>query len=171
MRKHNCYLGLGSNLNNPSKQIHRAIYHLSRLPLTKVVKSAPWYVSKAWGVTDQGDFVNTAVQIKTALTPMALLKHIKIIEYRLMQRQPNIKWHARNIDIDILLYGKSTFRRQQLSIPHPLIDQRCFVVAPLLHLSPELPAKLKQQLQKHRNEHCCLNNIKPLSPQKPHKTG
>lgn len=165
MHKQNCYLGLGSNLENPSKQLRHAICHLSALPQTEFIRSAPWYVTKAWGVTNQGDFVNTAVHIKTALTPMALLKHIKTIEYRLMHRQPNKKWHARNIDIDILLFGKLQYHRQQLTIPHPLLDQRCFVIAPLMHLSPVMPAQLKQQLQIHQKNHNCMDSMKTVSPQ------
>ncbi len=159
MRLHNCYLGLGSNLNNPAKQLNKAIEHLSALPNTTIISSATWYVSKAWGVTDQNDFINTAIHIKTPLSPLALLKAIKIIEYRLMQRPANPKWHARNIDIDILLYEKRQYHRPQLIIPHPLIAQRCFVAAPLLQLAPEMPSNLKKQLQQHLNSHRCTDSL------------
>jgi len=98
-------------------------------------------------VIEQNDFVNTVIEINTSLTPLALLKAIKIIEYRLMQRQINKKWHARKIDIDILLYAQQKIHRKQLIIPHPFIAERPFVWKPLLQLKPFLPASLKQKLQ------------------------
>lgn len=141
-----CFLGLGSNLNTPKKQLNLAIKHMRRLPQTRYIQSAHWYQSKAWGITNQNDFINTVIEIKTALTPLALLKAIKIIEYRLMQRLANKKWHARKIDIDILLYGRQRVCRKELIIPHPLIVERPFVREPLLQLKPNLPVSLKQQL-------------------------
>lgn len=141
-----CYLGLGSNLNQPIKQLHVAIEHIKRLPKTQFIQSATWYQSKAWGVTEQADFINTVVEVQTSLSPLALLKGIKIIEYRLMLRQVNAKWHARTIDIDILLYGQDQLNRKELTIPHPLIAERAFVSLPLLELEPILPVTLKRQL-------------------------
>ena len=130
-----CFLGLGSNLNNPSKQLKVAIKHINNLTNTRIIKLAPWYQSKAWGVTEQHDFVNTVIEIQTKLTPLALLKAIKNIEYRLMHRQSNKKWHARVIDIDILLFGNQKINRKQLTIPHPWIADRPFVWIPLFKLT------------------------------------
>ncbi|WP_223787504.1 2-amino-4-hydroxy-6-hydroxymethyldihydropteridine diphosphokinase [Marinicella meishanensis] len=140
------YLGLGSNLNNPVKQLNRAIKWLQRLPQSKVLRSAQWYQSPAWGVTAQNDFINTALHLKSQLTPSALLQHIKVIEYRLMQRQPNARWHARNIDIDLLLVGRQRHHSKHLCVPHPLIAERCFVTTPLLELKPQLPVKLQRDM-------------------------
>jgi 2-amino-4-hydroxy-6-hydroxymethyldihydropteridine diphosphokinase len=156
----NCFLGLGSNLNTPKKQLNIAIKHIGKLPQTRYIQSANWYLSKAWGVTDQNDFINTVIEIQTSLTPLALLKAIKIIEYRLMQRQVNKKWHARKIDIDILLYGRQRICRRELTIPHPLIAERIFVSEPLLQMKPYLPVSLKQQLKKNAKS---LGNNSELS--------
>ena len=150
INSHSCFLGLGSNLNKPIKQLNTAIKHLANLPDTQYVQSASWFRSKAWGVTEQNDFVNTVVEICTSLTPLALLKAIKVIEYRLMQRQVNKKWHARKIDIDILLYGRQRFSRKRLTVPHPMIAERSFVTVPLLQLKPYLPISLRQQLRFQR---------------------
>ncbi len=160
---HNVYLGLGSNRDTPTKQIHQAIGHINRLADTTVIKSAPWFESKAWGVTNQANFINTVILIKTQLTPLALLKAIKTIEYRLMQRTHNKKWHERNIDIDILVYAQRSLNRPNLIIPHPFIQQRCFVVEPLMQLKPRLPHHLKSSILKHQNQHKCHEELTPMS--------
>ncbi|MCB1582712.1 MAG: 2-amino-4-hydroxy-6-hydroxymethyldihydropteridine diphosphokinase [Marinicella sp.] len=156
------YLGLGSNLNQPLKQISSSLQHLNNLPNTQITALANFYQSKPWGVEDQPDFINTAIKIETALKPLALLKAIKIIEYRLMRRQINQRWFSRVIDIDILLWNQITFNRENLKIPHPWIADRCFVIQPLAELAPTLPAALQQLITKHQKKHPCLSTLKPL---------
>lgn len=158
------YLGLGSNLNQPRQQIRQAIRHLNQLPATQYIDSAPLYESKPWGVTDQPNFVNTVCKISTKLTPMALLKAIKIIEYRLMQRPDNPKWHARTIDIDILLFGSSHIQRSALTIPHPLILERAFVMVPLMHFHPRLPKRLTRLIQQQIKRHHKQDELTQLRP-------
>jgi 2-amino-4-hydroxy-6-hydroxymethyldihydropteridine diphosphokinase len=154
------HLGLGSNLNNPLRQLHRAINHLNRLPDSAVIQCSQFYHSAPWGVTDQPDFINAAVTLQSRLTPMMLLKHIKIIEYRLMGRQPNARWHSRVIDIDLLLHEDHSMKRSVLHIPHPLITERCFVIRPLCELRPKMPAYLRQQLMNHPKG-CCAE-LRPI---------
>jgi len=139
--KQQVYLGLGSNLKNPSRQLATATKHISHLPNTVILNMAPWYKTAPWGVTDQPDFLNTVVVIRTALKPLQLLRHIKIIEYRLMARETKLKWHSRTIDIDILYYPKTPFKRHSLTLPHTHLTERCFVLRPLLDINPkQLPA-------------------------------
>lgn len=157
-----CYLGLGSNLNKPIQQIKQAIFHIAQLPKTTLINSAPWYQSKAWGVIEQNDFINTVIQINTLLPPLALLKAVKIIEYRLMQRQVNLKWHARIIDIDLLIYGHKQLNRPELTLPHPHLKDRCFVIEPLMSLQPKLNAQLKKDIVYHQQEHKCRDSLKPV---------
>lgn len=157
-----CFLGLGSNLDDPIKQLLIAIKHISCLPQTDYIQSATWYQSKPWGVSEQNDFINTVVEIQTSLTPLNLLKAIKVVEYRLMQRQINKKWHARKIDIDILLYGKLRMHREQLIIPHPLIAERAFVHFPLLELKPFLPFSLKKKLEFNEKQSAEAFDLIPL---------
>ena len=149
------YLGLGSNQDTPQRQLTMASRHLKRLPGTHVIKTAPRYLTKAWGVTDQADFLNTVILISTRLKPLALLKKIKHIEYRLMGRTVNKRWHSRCIDIDILYYAQKPFNRPQLQLPHPFMPQRCFVLRPLLDLNPvHLPLAVKKALTLRKT--CCL---------------
>jgi 2-amino-4-hydroxy-6-hydroxymethyldihydropteridine diphosphokinase len=154
-----CILGLGSNQNTPTKQLKSATLHINKLPRTQVSQVTGFYQSKPWGVTNQPDFTNSAIKILTQLTPLRLLKEIKKIEYRLMQRQVTATWHSRNIDIDILLYQKSTYHRSQLIIPHPLIEHRCFAILPLLELKPNLPTQLQQKLNQHMKSHDCKEQL------------
>ena len=140
------HLGLGSNLNNPLRQLHTAINHLNHLPGSAVIQCSHFYRSEPWGVTEQPDFINAAVTLQSNLTPLLLLKHIKIIEYRLMGRQHTSRWHSRVIDIDVLLHEDHSMNRSELQIPHPLITERGFVIRPLLELKPKLPASLRTQL-------------------------
>ncbi len=143
-----CFLGLGSNSNDPINQLRTSIKHLNHLPRTQVVGVSNFYRSKAWGVTDQDDFINAVVKINTKLKPKLLLKEVKKIEYHLMQRQVSKRWHSRVIDIDLLICGTTTMNRADLILPHPWISERCFVIQPLLELNPKLPLNLLQQITK-----------------------
>lgn len=151
--EHTCYLALGSNLNEPLQQIRICLQRLNCLPHTYITGLANLYQSKPWGIEDQPDFINTVVKINTSIKPLALLKAVKIIEYRLMQRQVNQRWHSRVIDIDLLLWDTQVMNRDNLTLPHPFIAARCFVLRPLLELSPDLPIKLKQQIN-HQIKPC-----------------
>jgi 2-amino-4-hydroxy-6-hydroxymethyldihydropteridine diphosphokinase len=102
------------------------------------------YLTKAWGLTDQNDFVNTVVAVNTTLKSSELLQVFQDIEKR-MGRVKSEKWGPRIIDIDILLYANHVVDQPQLSIPHPYILDRSFVLVPLLELDKEilLPSKGK----------------------------
>lgn len=155
-----CYLGLGSNQGNKIQNLNQAIQHLSHLPHTHFIASASLYVSKAWGVTEQDDFLNTVVKIRTKLKPLALLKAIKKIEYQHMNRPLNQRWHQRNIDIDILLYGQTRMNRCDLTIPHQYLTERCFVIKPLLELKPKLPSTLSQKISLFLAHNDCETELK-----------
>jgi len=148
------YLGLGSNQDHPQKQLTKAIHHISRLPGTDIITFSPRYRTRAWGVTDQADFINTVLVINTSEKPLGLLNKIKKIEYRLMGRQKNLRWHQRCIDIDILYYVNKPYHRRQLQLPHPLIPERCFVLRPLMDTKPiKLPISIKRVITRHKT--CC----------------
>ena len=99
-----CYLGLGSNLNTPARQLRNAINALRALPCTQVIKVAPFYVNDALGRKTQPRFCNTVVEINTTLTPQLLLKKCQFIESQ-QGRVRKVKWGARTLDIDILYFG------------------------------------------------------------------
>lgn len=130
------YLALGSNLQTPRRQLHRAIRQLGKLPKTHVIKVADFYNSKAWGRKIQPDFCNTIVAIHTSLAPAALLSECQKIE-RSQGRIRKVKWGARTLDIDIILYGLRTIHTSRLAIPHPRLLYRDFVLTPLLEIAPD----------------------------------
>lgn len=132
-----CYLALGSNLKSPQRQLRRAIDAIRRLPSTEITHIARFYPSKAWGRKVQPSFYNTAVAIRTSLTPEMLLTKCQQIETR-QGRCRRIKWGARTLDIDILLYGTRQIKKPKLTIPHPYLLERDFVLIPLLEIAPDL---------------------------------
>lgn len=139
---------------DPLLQNKKAIEHLKTNDKIELEKIAGFYQSKPWGVKNQADFINTVIKVKTQLSPNELLQVIKHIEYNLMGRIKNDKWQSRIIDIDILLYGLNDFKSDKLTIPHPYLSQRCFVIVPLMELKPSLPDTIRQQIK----EFCKKNN-------------
>lgn len=129
------FLLLGSNLGNRQENLERA-----RILLTKnvgeIVTESSVYLTKAWGKTDQPDFLNQVVRIKTLLPAEALLQSILRIESDLGRVRLE-KWGSRIIDIDILFYNDVVIASAELVIPHPALHQRRFTLAPMAEISPE----------------------------------
>lgn len=157
----NVYLGLGSNLNNPKKQLKNALLYLSQLPRTQFCEKSVLYRSPPWGFTHQPDFINAAVHITTQLTPPDLLFHLKKIEYQQMKRKTTPRWHQRIIDIDILFYANSSYRTPELTIPHPHIYQRCFVLIPLLDINPKLEKNTLKKITESVKSLGCEKKLLP----------
>ncbi|MGQ3891055.1 2-amino-4-hydroxy-6-hydroxymethyldihydropteridine diphosphokinase [Legionella sp. CNM-4043-24] len=137
-----CYLALGSNLKHPQRQLRRAMQHISAMPGTILLRTSSLYFNKAWGRKAQPDFYNAAVAIQTRLTPRQLLAHCQAIEQE-QGRYRKVRWGARTLDIDILLYGQQRIGTHNLIIPHPGLMQRDFVLTPLLEIASHecLPAR------------------------------
>ena len=131
------YLGLGSNQGDSKSIIVKAIKLISHTNGIRLQKIAPYYKSQAWGKTDQPDFINTVIKIKTNLLPQQLLKALLLIEKKLGRIREE-KWGPRLIDIDILTLGNKVVNKQHLTIPHPHITERNFVLLPLLDLDNEI---------------------------------
>lgn len=131
-----CYLGLGSNLRSPQRQLRRALTALRSLPSTQVIKVASFYRSRAWGRKAQPDYYNTVVALQTSLTPEQLLTFCQKIE-RQQGRIRKIRWGSRTLDIDILLFGTRKINSTKITAPHPRLHLRDFVFIPLLELSPK----------------------------------
>ena len=125
------FLGLGSNLDQPIRQIHRAIESLGAF--VSSIERATLYRSKPMGPQDQPDFVNTVIKGQTSLSPEDLLGFVKRIE-KCQKRVETVLWGPRTIDIDILYFGNLNFTSSSLKIPHPEILERSFVTIPLLDL-------------------------------------
>jgi len=141
-----CYLGIGSNLHHPRQQVRQALQQLSQLPSTTLLRCSPWYASKAMGLdkqinVEQPDYINAVAEISTHLQPHALLRALQQIELA-QGRTREVRWGARTLDLDILLYGDRRIHSPDLDIPHPRILERNFVLAPLADLCPSLPLSL-----------------------------
>jgi 2-amino-4-hydroxy-6-hydroxymethyldihydropteridine diphosphokinase len=133
------FVGLGSNLAHPRRQLARALQRLARLPATKLVAVSPSYVSAPVGAPDpQPDYVNAVALLNTALAPRALLARLHAIERRQQRRRSAgmPRNAARTLDLDLLLYGGRRLRTHALTLPHPRMHERAFVLRPLTDVSP-----------------------------------
>ncbi|GAB4432977.1 MAG: 2-amino-4-hydroxy-6-hydroxymethyldihydropteridine diphosphokinase [bacterium] len=131
------YIGVGSNLNEPTKNIERARELLLSNSGINFIKSSSLYETSPWGVEDQPNFVNAVWQIETELTPTALFLILKNIESS-MGRKRCIRYGPRIIDLDILFYDNLIYQDLNLTIPHPKLQERSFVLFPLCEVSPDL---------------------------------
>jgi len=129
-----CYLGVGSNLGDRRKNIKLAVKRINALKNTSVLKESRIIeTAPAGGPSDQPDFLNAALKIKTSIPPIKLLKELKKIEKDL-GRVKQARFGPRVIDLDILLYGDKIVRGNRLTIPHPRLFLRNFVTGPLLEV-------------------------------------
>lgn len=132
-----CYLGLGSNLGDRAGAVRESVDLLSAAGDIVLRRMSSLYVTEPWGNENQPDFVNAVAEIDTTLGPEDLLARAKSIEDR-MGREKRERWGPREIDVDLLLYGDEVVYTRDLRIPHPGIEERAFVLVPLLELSPDL---------------------------------
>lgn len=130
-----CYLSLGSNLRSPKRQLNRAQKALRNLPRSTIVKQSRIYATTPWGVKAQPTYSNQVILIKTTLPAQRLLYLCQKIEHQ-QQRIRKRRWAARTLDIDLLLYGNKVINTHSLTIPHPRMLLRDFVLIPLLELDP-----------------------------------
>lgn len=153
-----CYLGLGSNVGDLEKNLKHAIELIENIEGAALIKVAPFYLTKAWGKTDQQNFLNSAVAIDVLLEPKALLKALQDIEIQMGRRRIE-KWGPRIIDIDILLYADFVVKQPQLTIPHPYLTDRDFVLAPLYDLNDDLNIPNKGNIKSFFHKKCDVTNI------------
>lgn len=132
---HTIHLALGTNLGNRTGNLRAAI---QSLPPTVIVRQAsPVYETPPWGMTDQPAFLNMVLQGETHLSPLELLAYLKNLETEL-GRTPAVRWGPRLIDMDILFYDNLVLRVPGLTIPHPHLQERAFVLVPLMDIAPDL---------------------------------
>jgi len=131
------YIGLGSNLGNPKKQIADACKTLNTVASTSILALSSLYQSTPLGTVEQADFINAVAKISTRLSPSALLASLQAIEQN-QKRVRKIHWGPRTIDLDILLFDNLVINEPDLVIPHPQITQRNFVLVPLGEIEPKL---------------------------------
>lgn len=135
-------LALGSNLEDPEKQVTRGFEEIAALPLTMLVARSPLYRTAPVGYAEQPDFVNACALVETGLAPRALLDALLAVEER-HGRVRNIPNGPRTLDLDIILYGDRVIDEPGLRVPHPRSHERAFVLRPLLDVWPdaEIPGK------------------------------
>jgi 2-amino-4-hydroxy-6-hydroxymethyldihydropteridine diphosphokinase len=131
------FIGLGSNLEDPRSQLQRAFAEFDGLPETRLVARSSLYRSAPMGYLDQPEFVNAVAKIETTLTPQALLQALLQIEHQ-HGRERTFRNAPRTLDLDILLYGDAQLHEHGLTIPHPQMHLRPFVLQPLLEIAPNV---------------------------------
>lgn len=129
------FIGLGSNVGDREEYIEQAIALLKETKGIKVVRRSSNYETKPEGKKAQPLFINSVVEISTAIEPMKLLELTQSFEDTL-GRERGVEWGPRTIDIDILLYGDELISEDDLTIPHPLMHERLFVLEPLVEIAP-----------------------------------
>jgi 2-amino-4-hydroxy-6-hydroxymethyldihydropteridine diphosphokinase len=149
------YVGLGSNLQDPRRQVERAFEELDALPHTRLVKRSSLYRSAPIGHAEQPEFVNAVAQLETALPAERLLMELQEIERR-HGRERSFANAPRTLDLDILVYGNLRTAGERLTLPHPRMHERAFVLKPLYEVAPHasIPGvgTVKDCLEKTRNQ-------------------
>ncbi len=128
------YIGLGSNLDDPARQILSAVEEIAALSDVEKIASSPLYASQPLGPQDQPDYVNAVLRIKTRLPAMILLRQLQQIEAK-HGRVRVQRWGARTLDLDILLYGDQIIDEPELIVPHVELANRAFVLYPLADIA------------------------------------
>ena len=132
------YVGIGSNLDDPRAQVSRAAAALAQLPQTRPVLLSPLYRSEPLGEVVQPAFVNAVAGLLTQLSPEQLLEELRRLERELGREPPRERWGPRRIDLDLLVPGRETRATPALTLPHPGIGERDFVLYPLADIAPDL---------------------------------
>lgn len=131
------FVALGSNLDDPRAQVLRGFDALDALPQTRVVARSHLYRTPPWGLREQPDFINAAAELDTRLAPVELLTSLQHLE-TMAGRVRGVANGPRTLDLDLLLYGDDVIDAPGLSVPHPRLAGRAFVLVPLAELAPAL---------------------------------
>lgn len=131
------FISIGSNIGERHVYLKNAVQALAELETVSVEKVSSIYETAPVGYTEQADFLNIVVFIKTELSAHELLASCQQIEQEL-GRERTIRWGPRTVDLDILLYNQDNIETENLVVPHPRMDERAFVLIPLLEIAPEV---------------------------------
>ena len=149
------YLHTGSNLGQKEQHLDQARQLIDQ-NIGQVTAQSQVYETEAWGLPDQPNFVNQALEVETALSPDELITRILSIEQK-MGRIRSEKWTARLIDIDIIFYSDKIIKTEKLTIPHPFMHERNFVLIPLVEIAgdfihPELQTSIKELYERSKDQ-------------------
>jgi 2-amino-4-hydroxy-6-hydroxymethyldihydropteridine diphosphokinase len=139
---HRAFVALGSNLQDPAAQVTRAFDELAALPATRLVRHSSLYRTAPVGYDNQPDFINAAAEIETDLDPLSLLRALLALETSHGRERP-FPNAPRVLDLDLLLYDDQVMQTPELTLPHPRLHERGFVLFPLAEIAPEfeIPGK------------------------------
>ena len=132
------YIGLGSNLENPTAQIKSARASIAKLEGVQETAFSSLYQSIPMGPQDQPDYINAVISVATSLLPHELLHGLQAIENEQGRIRKGDRWGARTLDLDLLLYGDQQIQTSDLTVPHPGLAERAFVLYPLYELTSQL---------------------------------
>lgn len=138
------FIGLGTNLGDRETALRGALSLLSQKPGVRMVAYSGLYETEPVGVREQPRFLNAVACVQTTLAPERLLDELMAIE-KVYGRRRVVRWGPRTLDLDLLLYGGKTVQTPRLTVPHPRLFERPFVLVPLLELEPWLPVTVLQQ--------------------------
>jgi len=155
------HVALGSNLDEPERQVRQALLALAQLPLTQVESASRLFRTPPWGLPAQPWYVNAVAELRTDLSPEALMQALLGLEQRLGRSRDGERWGPRRIDLDLLLYDRLTVSSEGLELPHPRLAERAFVVLPLLDIAPDLVLPDGRPLR-HLREQLDTSGIEPL---------
>ena len=160
MKEHTVYLALGSNLGDRLANLKQAIDSLT--PQMEVKAKSSVYETPPWGYEDQPPFLNQTLKVQTYLQPEPLLKHIKRLE-TILGRQISFRNGPRLIDIDVLFYDDLVLNTPTLTIPHPRLHERGFVLLPLMDIAPDLVHPVTQKTVRDMLASCNLGGIRQVA--------
>lgn len=132
------YIALGSNQGDRELNLLRGVAELGRLPGTRVAALSGFYETEPVGAIPQTDFYNAVARINTELSPLQLLDELQRIEFHIFKRKKDMHWGPRPMDLDILFYNDDVITGERLTIPHPRLHERRFVLQPLAEIAPDL---------------------------------
>ncbi|NJD04975.1 MAG: 2-amino-4-hydroxy-6-hydroxymethyldihydropteridine diphosphokinase [Methylococcaceae bacterium] len=130
------YIGLGANLADPVSQLQTACAAIAALPGVRVLGCSPFYRSSPLGPADQPDYVNAVMAVETDDAPLDFLRQLQAIETQQGRVRSGNRWGPRTLDLDLLLYGDQVIATAELTVPHPGLSQREFVLYPLRDVAP-----------------------------------
>lgn len=141
------YIGIGSNLGEPRAQVEKALQSLQLLSVNGEFTASPLYQTTPTGPQDQPDFINAVAGFLTLLSAQDLLQALKAIENSQGRQRDGVRWGPRTLDLDLLLYGNESIDMDELTVPHPRIRERAFVMVPLFDVAPDISIPGQNDLQ------------------------
>lgn len=131
-------IGIGANLDGPARQVRNALAALNAMPHSRLIAASSLYGNPPMGPTDQPDYINAVALVETRLRANSLLTELQTVEFRQGRRRGGLRWGARTVDLDLLCFGTHVINTARLTVPHPGIGERAFVVLPLREIAPAL---------------------------------